>query len=79
MSVTVQAETDVVEIGPAIYAVGTAAMGDVVQKRGRTTGLTQNGTVFAVDVTYTATGWQNQKGAARLEGRYASRGMTLLA
>jgi hypothetical protein len=48
------ARTDnVLQIGPAIYELGTPALGMAVQKRGRTTRLTTNGTITSVNVQVT--------------------------
>ena len=41
---------NVLQIGPAIYELGTPALGMAVQKRGRTTRLTTNGTITSVNV-----------------------------
>ncbi len=49
-TITVQRDDDVLNIGPAIYELGTPALGMTVQKRGRTTQYTNNGTITSVNV-----------------------------
>jgi hypothetical protein len=46
---------DVLQIdGPAVYATAAPALNATVQKRGRTTQLTTNGSIASVDVSYTS-------------------------
>jgi hypothetical protein len=44
---------EIVQIGPGIYETGTPTLGDAVQKHGRTTGLTTNGTIISVNASWT--------------------------
>jgi hypothetical protein len=50
---TVGRTDNVLQIGPAVYELGTPTLGLAVQKRGRTTGLTTNGTITSVGVQVT--------------------------
>ena len=50
-TLTVQRDDNVLNIGPAIYETGAPALNMTVQKRGRTTRLTTNGTIDSVNVT----------------------------
>ena len=52
-TITANRTDNVLQIGPAIYELGTPALGMVVQKRGRTTRLTTNGTITSVNVQVT--------------------------
>lgn len=50
-SIDVDYQVDVVDIGPAPFELGAAALDMAVQKRGRTTLLTTNGTVTSTNVS----------------------------
>jgi hypothetical protein len=50
-TITVDRTDNVLAIGPAIYELGTPALGAAVQKRGRTTLFTTNGTITSLGVT----------------------------
>ena len=52
-TITANRTDNVLQIGPAIYELGTPALGMAVQKRGRTTRLTTNGTITSVNVQVT--------------------------
>jgi Peptidase family S64 len=52
-TITANRTDDVLQIGPAIYELGTPALGMAVQKRGRTTRFTTNGTITSVNVQVT--------------------------
>jgi hypothetical protein len=52
-TITVDRTDNVLQIGPAVYELGTPALGMAVQKRGRTTGFTTNGTITSVNVQVT--------------------------
>lgn len=52
-TITVDRTDNVLQIGPAIYELGTPALGMAVQKRGRTTGFTTNGTITSINVQVT--------------------------
>ncbi len=52
-TITANRTDNVLQIGPAIYELGTPALGMAVQKRGRTTRLTTNGRITSVNVQVT--------------------------
>jgi hypothetical protein len=52
-TITVDRDDDVLNIGPAIYELGTPTLNMAVQKRGRTTRFTNNGTITSVNVQVT--------------------------
>lgn len=52
-TITVQRTDAVLQIGPAIYELGTPTLGMAVQKCGRTTGFTTNGSITSVNVQVT--------------------------
>jgi hypothetical protein len=52
-TITVDRTDNVLQIGPAIYELGAPALGMAVQKRGRTTRFTTNGTITSVNVQVT--------------------------
>lgn len=52
-TITVARTDNVLNIGPAVYELGTPALGMAVQKRGRTTLFTNNGTITSVGVNVT--------------------------
>lgn len=52
-TITVDRTDNVLQIGPAVYETRAPALGMAVQKRGRTTGFTQNGQVTSINVTVT--------------------------
>jgi hypothetical protein len=52
-TITVDRTDNVLGTGPAIYELGAPALGMAVQKRGRTTGFTTNGTITSVNVQVT--------------------------
>ncbi len=52
-TITATRTDNVLQIGPAIYELGTPALGMAVQKRGRTTRFTTNGTITSVNVQVT--------------------------
>jgi hypothetical protein len=49
-TLSVKFNAHVLQIAPAIFELGTPSLGTIVQKRGRTTGLTTNGTITSVNV-----------------------------
>jgi hypothetical protein len=61
-TVDVDRDDDVLQIAPAIYELQAPAVNMDVQKRGRTTRLTNNGRVFSVNGTFTI----NYRGGTRL-------------
>jgi hypothetical protein len=52
-TITVGRTDNVLQIGPAVYELGTPTLGMAVQKRGRTTQFTNNGTITSVGVQVT--------------------------
>lgn len=52
-TITATRTDNILQIGPAIYELGNPALGMAVQKRGRTTRLTTNGTITSVNVQVT--------------------------
>jgi hypothetical protein len=52
-TITVDRTDNVLGTGPAVYELGTPALGMAVQKRGRTTGFTTNGTITSINVQVT--------------------------
>ena len=52
-TISVGRTDNVLQIGPAIYELGAPALGLAVQKRGRTTRFTTNGTITSVNVQVT--------------------------
>jgi hypothetical protein len=54
-TIDVDRDDNVLQIGPAIYELLAATVGMDVHKRGRTTGLTNNGRVFSVNGTFNIT------------------------
>jgi hypothetical protein len=52
-SIDAERTDEVLQIGPGIYEVQAPAVGLSVQKRGRTTRLTKNGSVFSINGTFT--------------------------
>jgi hypothetical protein len=52
-TIDVERDDDVLQIAPAIYELQAPAVGMDVQKRGRTTRLTNNGRIFSVNGTFT--------------------------
>lgn len=66
-TIDVDRDDDVLQIGAAIYELQAPTVGMDVQKRGRTTQLTNNGRVFSVNGTFTI----NYRGGTRL-GRVAN-------
>ena len=61
-TIDVDRDDTVLQIGPAIYELQAPTVGMDVQKRGRTTRLTNNGRVFSVNGTFTI----NYRGGTRL-------------
>jgi hypothetical protein len=61
-TIDVDRDDTVLQIGPAIYELQGPTVGMDVQKRGRTTRLTNNGRVFSVNGTFTI----NYRGGTRL-------------
>ena len=67
------ARTDnVLQIGNAIYELQAPAVGQAVQKRGRTTRLTNNATVFSVNGTFNIT-YRNQTRLGRVANTFVNR------
>ncbi len=67
------ARTDnVLQIGNAIYELQAPAIGQGVQKRGRTTTLTNNATVFSVNGTFNIT-YRNQTRLGRVANTFVNR------
>lgn len=52
-TITVRRTDDVLNIGPAVYELGAPALNMAVQKRGRTTQFTTNGTITSLNVQVT--------------------------
>jgi hypothetical protein len=52
-TITAGRTDNILQIGPAVYELGTPTLGMAVQKRGRTTRFTNNGTITSVGVQVT--------------------------
>jgi hypothetical protein len=63
---------DVLQIGPAIYELRAPALNMNVQKRGRTTGLTANGRIVSVGMTFRCT-YQNVTRISQIQNAFRIR------
>jgi hypothetical protein len=68
-TLTVDRTDDVLNVGPAIYEIQAPALGMDVQKRGRTTQLTTNGTITSVNGTFTI-GYRNRTRLGRIANSF---------
>jgi hypothetical protein len=71
-TIDVARTNNVLQIGEAIYEVQAPAVGQAVQKRGRTTGLTNNATVFSVNGTFNIT-YRGQTRLGRVANTFVNR------
>jgi hypothetical protein len=71
-TITVDRTDNVLQIGPAIYEIQAPVVGMNVQKRGRTTRLTTNGSIFSINITTNIT-YRNRTRLGRVGNAFVIR------